>query len=36
MGEGDVYTGFWSGNLKEIDHLEHPSARWEDNIKMDI
>jgi hypothetical protein len=23
-GSGEVYTGFWWGNLKEKDHLEHP------------
>jgi len=23
-GRGEVYTGFWWGNLKERDHLEHP------------
>jgi hypothetical protein len=21
---GEVYTGFWWGNLREIDHLEDP------------
>jgi len=35
-GKGEVCTGFWCGNLRELDHLEHLSARWEDNIKMDI
>ena len=24
MGRGEVYTGFWLGNLRERDHLEHP------------
>jgi len=24
MGRGDLYTGFWWGNLKEIYHLEDP------------
>jgi len=24
MGRGDVYTGFWWGNLRERDHLEDP------------
>ena len=24
-GRGAVYTGFWWGNLREIDHLEDPS-----------
>jgi hypothetical protein len=23
---GDALTGFWWGNLKEEDHLEHPSV----------
>jgi len=24
MGKGEVYTGFWWGNLRERDHLEDP------------
>ena len=24
MGRGEVYTGFWWGNLRERDHLEYP------------
>jgi hypothetical protein len=24
MGEGEWYTGFWWGNLREKDHLENP------------
>jgi len=24
MGEGEVYTGLWWGNLKERDHLDNP------------
>ena len=24
MGKGEAYTGFWSGNLEEGDHLEDP------------
>jgi hypothetical protein len=24
MGEGEAYTGFWWGNLRERDHLEDP------------
>jgi hypothetical protein len=36
MGRGEVYTGFWRGNLRERDHLEDPRSRWEDNIKMDL
>ena len=31
---GEVYTGFWWGNLRERDHLGRPRRRWEDNIKM--
>jgi len=23
-GRGEVYTGFWWGNLRERDHLEDP------------
>ena len=29
------YTGFWWGNLREIE-LGRPRRRWEDNIKMDL
>jgi len=25
-GRGEVYTGFWWGNLRERDHLEDPSV----------
>jgi len=33
MGGGEVHTGFWWGNLKEMDHLEDPGdgtimLRW--------
>jgi hypothetical protein len=24
MGRGEAYTGFWWGNLREIDNLEDP------------
>jgi hypothetical protein len=24
LGKGEVYTGFWWGNLRERDHLEDP------------
>ena len=26
MGRGEVYTGFWWGNLSERDHLEDPGV----------
>jgi hypothetical protein len=25
-GRGEVYTGFWGGNLRERDHLEDPGV----------
>jgi len=25
-GKGEVYTGFWWGNLRERDHLEDPDV----------
>ena len=25
-GGGEVYTGFWCGNLRERDHLEDPGV----------
>ena len=30
------HTGFWWGNLKGRDHLEHVYADGGDNIKMDF
>jgi hypothetical protein len=38
VGRGELYTGFWWGNLREIYHLEDPGIprRWEDNIMMDL
>ena len=36
MGRGEVYTGFWWGNLRDRDHLEDTGVRWKDNIKMDL
>jgi hypothetical protein len=36
QGRGEVYTGFWWGNLEERDHLEDTRLRWEDNIKIDL
>jgi hypothetical protein len=26
LGRGEVYTGFWWGNLRERDHLEDPGT----------
>jgi len=26
MGRGEEYAGFWWGNLRERDHLEHPGV----------
>jgi len=26
MGRGEVYTGFWWGNLREGDHFEDPGV----------
>jgi len=26
MGRGEVYTGFWRGNLRETDHMEDPGV----------
>jgi hypothetical protein len=25
-GKGEVYTGFWRGNLRETDHMEEPGV----------
>jgi len=25
---GEVYTGFWWGNLRERDHFEYPGVDW--------
>jgi hypothetical protein len=36
MGRGEVYTGFWWGNLREKRPLGRIRRRWEDNIKMDF
>jgi hypothetical protein len=32
---GDVYTGFWWGNLRET-RLRRNKRRWEGNIKKDF
>jgi len=34
IGRGEVYTGFWWGNLKGP--FGRPRCRWEDNIKIDL
>jgi len=36
MGRGEVYTGFWWGNLRERSHLEDPGADGGVNIKRDF
>jgi len=33
---GEVYTGFWWGNLREGRPLGRPRRRWEDNINVDL
>jgi len=33
---GEVGTGFLWGNLRERDHVEDQSCKFEDNIKMDL
>jgi hypothetical protein len=39
LGRGEVYTGFWWGNLRERDHLEDPGIvgriilKWEGSIE---
>jgi len=35
-GRGEVYTGFWWGNLRESDHLEDSGIDGRINIKMDL
>jgi len=27
-GQGELYTGFWCGNLTEREHLEDPGVDW--------
>ena len=27
-GQGEVYTGFWWGNLWERDHMKDPGIDW--------
>ena len=33
---GEVHTGFWWGDMREMGHLEDKRHRCEDNIKMDL
>jgi hypothetical protein len=33
-GRGEVYTGFWWGNLRRKIPVGRLRRRWEDNIKM--
>ena len=35
IGETDVYTVFWWGNM-EGKELERPKIRWKNKIKMDL
>ena len=35
-GRGEVYTGFWWGNVGGKRLLGRTRRRWEDNIKMDL
>jgi len=36
MRTGEVHTGFWWGNLMEIDHLKDLRRRLENNIKINL
>jgi len=36
MYGGKMYTGFWWGNLRERDHLEHPCVDGNYDIKMHL
>jgi len=35
LGNEELHTGFWWGNLRERD-FGRPRRRWEYNIKMDL
>jgi hypothetical protein len=35
-GRGEVYAGFWWGNLRESGHLEDPGVDGRINIEMDL
>jgi hypothetical protein len=32
-GRGEVYTGFWWGNLRKRDHSEDPGIEWMVTLK---
>ena len=34
-GSEEMRTGFWWGNIEEINSLEYLGVRWENNIKKD-
>jgi hypothetical protein len=36
MERGEVYRGFWWGNMREKRPLGRPGRRLEDNIKVDL
>jgi hypothetical protein len=35
-GRGELYTGFWWGNLRENYHFGRPRLRWDDDIDLDL
>jgi hypothetical protein len=36
LGTGDIYTGFWWGDLRGRDHMEDVGVEGGDNMKMDL